>query len=186
MEGLTKIQGERLAAVKALITDCDGVFNTGHVFDGPGVPSRKMRTHHDSMGFELLRRAGIPVLILTAEAEDYIKPVAEKMTRAFPAVPVEYAANVKGKAKIEVAENWLIPKGVTLAEAAYMGDDIGDYKLLMAAGFAAAPSQANRILDHVPNLWRSSCRGGDGAIRELCDLILEAKGIDPLNLVADR
>lgn len=177
---------ERAVRVKALISDCDGVFNTGHVLDGPGVPSRKIRTHHDSMGFELLRRAGMPVLLLTAEAEDYIKPIAEKMTRAFPQLPVEFVANVKGKAKVEEAERWLSGKGLALNEAAYMGDDIGDFRLLEAVGFPAMPSNGNRILKRVKGIWTASNRGGDDALRDLCDFILEAKNIDPIALTESR
>ena len=65
---------------------------------------------------------------------------------------------------------------LSLEEAAHMGDDLPDLPALLQVGLSAAPANAHPwIAERVH--WQSRLRGGEGAARELCDLILDAKGL---------
>ena len=78
---------------------------------------------------------------------------------------------------MEVIENWLNETGIKWEECAAMGDDLSDYELLSKAGVAAAPTQAEKAIKDISD-FIAAREGGNGAIRDLCDLILEAKGIN--------
>jgi 3-deoxy-D-manno-octulosonate 8-phosphate phosphatase (KDO 8-P phosphatase) len=65
--------------------------------------------------------------------------------------------------------------GLTLDEVAYIGDDVNDYELLCHVGLAAAVADATHLPRSVAH-YITAANGGEGAVRELCELILEAQG----------
>jgi YrbI family 3-deoxy-D-manno-octulosonate 8-phosphate phosphatase len=68
--------------------------------------------------------------------------------------------------------------GLTLDQVAYIGDDVNDYELLCHVGLAAAVRDASRLPKSVAHLI-TEAKGGEGAVRELCEIILEAQGDHP-------
>ena len=76
--------------------------------------------------------------------------------------------------KLATLQGWMVGKGVSLSQFGHMGDDLPDLPLLRSVGFAASvPNAHPSVLKHVQ--WVSKSRGGEGAVRELCDFIVEAK-----------
>jgi YrbI family 3-deoxy-D-manno-octulosonate 8-phosphate phosphatase len=119
----------------------------------------------DGHGVARLRAAGVPVLILSAEENPVVGRRAEKLG-------VECAQGVAEKGA--VLRDWASARGIRLDRIAYLGNDRGDLPALAEVGWPIAVADAvpevraaaRHVLEH---------RGGDGAVRELADLIIGAR-----------
>ncbi len=154
--------------VDALVTDFDGV----HTDDSASVDELGRESvqvsRADGAGIARLRAAGVPVLILSAEANPVVGRRADKLG-------VECRQGVADKG--EALREWAEHRGIRLDRIAYLGNDRGDLPALALAGWPvvvpdAAPA-ARAAARHV--LIR---RGGHGAVRELADLILDARDVE--------
>jgi len=121
----------------------------------------------DGMGIKLLQQVGIVTAFVTKENTKLVARRAAKL-----AVP-EVHQGVDDKLAVlrEMAERY----GFSLDDVAYMGDDVNDMEALRGVGFSAAPfdglTPVLQLVDYV-----CQKKGGEGAVREVADLILEAKG----------
>ena len=95
--------------------------------------------------------------------------------------PVALFSGVERQGKVETAEKWLSSHGLDFAVCAAMGDDMTDYEILGEVGLATAPFQAEEIIKKRVH-FVTPRRGGDGAIRDLVNLILRAQRVDPASL----
>lgn len=156
----------RAARIRLACFDVDGTLTDGRLYIASDGTETKAFHVHDGLGLSLLRRAGIAVAFVTARTS----PAAEVRARD---LGVEAYTGIKDKrACVEELRGRL---GLAADEVAFMGDDLTDLAVLSAAGLAAAPADAHpAILGRVH--WQSSLRGGEGAARELCDLLLAARG----------
>lgn len=156
----------RAARIRLACFDVDGTLTDGRLYIAADGTETKAFHVHDGLGLSLLRRAGIAVAFITARTS----PAAEIRARD---LGVEAHTGIKDKpACVEALRARL---GLAADEVAFMGDDLTDLEALAAAGLAAAPADAQpAILAHVH--WRSIHRGGEGAAREFCDLLLSARG----------
>ena len=180
---------EKAKRIKALALDGDGVIFTGHVLEGLDGGFGKIRSHADGQGISLLRSAGIIVCCITGESgvnARFLESLVEKWN-GLPSVkegrwkPVKVFVGAERKGKTELVKSWLEEQGLAFSECAAMGDDLSDYDLLKAVaeagGLAASPAQAEEAIKKIVN-FVAPRRGGDGAIRDLVNLVLEARGID--------
>lgn len=179
---------ERAQHIKAVALDGDGVIFTGRAFIDPiKGEALKERSHVDGQGISLLRAVGIRIAMVSAEKTGFVEMLGKKMNE-LPSVkngkwpPVGVFVGLLGKEKVAAVDAWLKEIGVAWADCAFMGDDLSDYEILQRVGFAAAPGQAEEVIKRCAH-WVAPRRGGDGAVRDLANLILEAKGIDVTNLV---
>lgn len=153
--------------MKAAIFDVDGVLTDGTLFVGAEGEVMKPFSVLDGHGLKLLRTGGIEPLVITGRDSAAVRRrVADLgLARAI------YGAHDKRAA----AEALLAVLGLSWAEVAAIGDDWPDLPLLVRAGFAAAPPNAHAevraVAHHV-----TRARGGEGAAREFCDLLLMAAG----------
>lgn len=156
----------RAARIRLACFDVDGTLTDGRLYIAADGTETKAFHVHDGLGISLLRRAGITVAFVTARTS----PAAEIRARDLGA---EAHTGIKDKsACVEGLRGRL---GLAADEVAFMGDDLTDIAVLAAAGLAAAPADAQpAILPHVH--WQSTRRGGDGAAREFCELLLAARG----------
>ncbi|MDP2665445.1 MAG: HAD hydrolase family protein, partial [bacterium] len=83
--------------------------------------------------------------------------------------------------KLNTAKEFLAESGFTLAESAYMGDDLIDAPLLRAVALPAAPAQAEEAIKNICT-FVSERKGGAGAIRDFANMVVEARGVDPFML----
>ena len=179
---------KKLQKIKAMIIDLDGVFFTGQVFVNPEKGEfLKERSYTDGQGLSLLRTIGIRIAFVTGETTDFVEKIGEKFNSlpsvkngTWPKIDI-YEGHV-GLGKVEVAEKWLKVIDVSWEECAFMGDDVSDYQLLQKVGLAAAPAQAEEVVKKIAH-FISQRKGGKGAIRDFCNAVLEARGIDPTSLV---
>lgn len=167
---------EKLKNIKAVILDCDGVIYTGRVFSTcENTDYMKERSHIDGHGLVMLMGAGIKIAFVTAEKTGFIERYAEKLNAKNETWPKTIVfSGFWGKEKSEVINNWLKETGITWKECAAMGDDLGDIDFLRKAGFSAAPLQAEKEVKEIVD-FVAPREGGRGAVRDLCNIILEAK-----------
>ena len=159
----------RAARIRLACFDVDGTLTDGRLYIAADGTETKAFHVHDGLGISLLRRAGVAVAFITARTS----PAAEIRARD---LGVEAHTGIKDKrAFVEGLRQRL---GLAAEDVAFMGDDLTDLAVLAAAGLSAAPADAQpAILGQVH--WRSTHRGGEGAAREFCELLLAARGAVP-------
>jgi len=183
--------------IKAVVFDSDGCFFTNHVIEGieiGGEPFKvKIRTYYDGQGVSLLRAIGIRVAFVTNEKDASARAltgVVEKFNNlpSSSKTPgdggweqVRLFTGMGGSRKVEAAEIFLKEAGLTFADCAAMGDDLVDVPLLQKVALSAAPAQAEQVIKDMVH-FVAKRNGGDGAVRDFANFILEARGIDPLTL----
>ena len=148
--------------------DVDGVMTDGRIiYDGLGR-ELKFFDVQDGYGIARARLAGLKIAIISARSCAAVKARAKDLK--FDQVYLD------AHPKIAAYEMMLKSFGVTDAEVCFIGDDIPDHAILSRVGFAAAPANAapeiKKIADHV-----TRCSGGRGAVREVTEIILKAKGL---------
>jgi 3-deoxy-D-manno-octulosonate 8-phosphate phosphatase (KDO 8-P phosphatase) len=135
------------------------------VFDSEG---RELKAFHvlDGQGLVLLRRAGIEVVLVTARHSG----IAEQRGAE---LGLQVCTAVKDK--FACVDGMRERAGLGFDQVAFMGDDLPDLPILVHAGLAVAPANAHPWIRERVH-WRTKSRGGAGAARELCDLLLGAQG----------
>ena len=166
----TRFMPETLLAaqdVRVAFFDIDGVLTDGGVFFSEHGETLKRFSILDGYGLKLLRTAGIVPAVITGRDS---KPLRVRL-EALGIAHVRYGT----EDKLPAAEAMLAQLGFDWTQAAAIGDDWPDLPVLCRAGFAAAPPNAHAevraIAHHV-----TTARGGEGAAREFCDLLLTAGG----------
>jgi 3-deoxy-D-manno-octulosonate 8-phosphate phosphatase (KDO 8-P phosphatase) len=167
-------QADAIAAqVRVLVLDVDGVLTDGSlVYDASGE-AQKVFDVRDGLGIKLVQEAGIEVAILSGRATAAVDARARDLGIAHVHQGV--------KDKPAVLSRLLETLAVTDAQVAYMGDDLVDLGVLARVGLAAAPADAR---PEARRLARFVARapGGRGAVRELCEHLLRARGVSPVDL----
>jgi len=153
--------------IKVAFFDVDGVLTDGGLyFTEQGETMKRFHTL-DGHGLKLLRQAGIEPAVVTGRDSAALRV----RLQALGVVHVRYGTEDKGPA----AESILAELGLGWHQAAAMGDDWPDLAMLQRARLAVAPPQAHpevRALSH----HITQAAGGQGAVRECCDLLLVASG----------
>ncbi len=158
---------DRLKKIKLLLLDVDGVMTDGRIiFDSNGVESKFFNVK-DGHGIKMLQRAGIEVGIVSGRKSQVVANRASEL-----GIALVYQGSLD---KLTPYLDILEKTGLADEQIAYMGDDIIDLPVLRRVGFAAAPADAlEYVIQHAHFVTRN--RGGWGAVREVCDLILMAQG----------
>jgi 3-deoxy-D-manno-octulosonate 8-phosphate phosphatase (KDO 8-P phosphatase) len=165
-------------SVLLLLLDVDGVLTDGSVTYGTGDSETKSFNTQDGLGIRLLQESGVMVGIITART-------SEAVTRRAQDLHIRHIYQGQSD-KLTVFEKILKETGLRPPQTAYMGDDWLDLPILNRVAFAAAPANA------VPEIrqrvhYTAERSGGRGAVREICDLILEAQGqLDKMRAKFDR
>lgn len=146
--------------IKLVLTDIDGVWtDAGMYYDQTGNELKKFNTY-DSAGVLWCKMLKIPVGIITGETTEIVKRRAEKLK-------VDYLFQ-GATDKVAIAKDLCSQLGITLAQVAYIGDDLNDMKLLQEVGLSACPASA-------PDYIKAICqkimtkKGGEGAFREFVE-----------------
>ena len=157
----------RARLVKLLLLDVDGVLTDGTlIYSSDGVESKCFNTQ-DGLGLRLLQDSGVAVGIITARTSPMVERRAQEL---------RIAHLFQGhQDKLTAFESILKQTGWRPPQIAYMGDDLMDLPILNRVGLSAAP--ANGVTEICQRVHYTTERsGGFGAVREMCDLILEAPG----------
>jgi len=160
---LTKIVNQRCKRIKLVLTDVDGVLTDGGMYYSKDGDILKKFHARDGMGITILRKSNIPTVIVTKEKNTIIKKWAQKMK-----IKKTYQGVLQKEKILDiVCKNFK----VNSEEVAYIGDDINDIPLLKKVGFSATPKDGMKIVKKICH-YTCSCKGGDGVLREVADLIL--------------
>ena len=160
-------QTKRLKAIRLFLCDVDGVLTDGTITMGNGVELKRFSIQ-DGLGLRLLQKEGIKVGWISN------RPSSATIERAKD-LKVDYLHQQKSGTKTQAAEDMMKQAGVTWEQVCYMGDDIVDLAVLKRAGFAAAVANAIAEAKDVAH-YVTKAHGGNGAVREVCELILKAQG----------
>ncbi|PID72724.1 MAG: 3-deoxy-D-manno-octulosonate 8-phosphate phosphatase [Desulfobulbus propionicus] len=158
---------EKAKKVKLLLLDVDGVLTSGSLIYTSSGEETKCFNTQDGLGIKLLQESGVAVGVITARTSTIVARRAEELGLTYV---------YQGKFdKLKSYEEILKEAELRPMHTAYMGDDWIDLPLLNRVGFGAAPANAREEIalraDYV-----TQRKGGRGAVREVCDLILEAQG----------
>jgi 3-deoxy-D-manno-octulosonate 8-phosphate phosphatase (KDO 8-P phosphatase) len=158
----------RAGALEWLLLDVDGVLTDGRLwFDSQGEVV-KVFDVRDGLGVKLLTGAGIAVGILSARTS----PIVEKRSRDLGLTEV-----LQGREnKLEAFRDFLARHRLEARQVAYLADDLLDLAVLGVCGFSAAPADAVPDVRHRVN-YVTAARGGRGAVRELAERLLTARGV---------
>jgi 3-deoxy-D-manno-octulosonate 8-phosphate phosphatase (KDO 8-P phosphatase) len=156
----------RLAAVRLVAMDVDGVLTDGGIWYSDQGDELKRFDVRDGQGLVLLRDAGVVTAIVTRRHSK----IVERRARELGIAEVHQDAADKAA----VVQDLLKRHGIRAADACYVGDDLGDLPAMALVGVPVA------VADAVPAVrtaaaYVTRAHGGRGAIRELCDLILAAR-----------
>lgn len=158
---------EKLRKIKLLIMDVDGVMTDGRIIiDDEGRESKNFNVR-DGHGIKILQRYGISVALLTGRQSNVVKHRARDLD-----IKDVYQKVFNKK---EVYEKILKKHKLSPDETAFIGDDIVDIPVLKRAGFAVAVADAEDVVKKSVH-YVAKNRGGHGAVREVCEMILQAQG----------
>jgi len=155
-------EGTEPVDVDAVVTDFDGVHTDDTALIDAHGDERVRVSRSDGMGVARLRRAGIPVLILSTETHPVVGARAAKLQ-------VEVLQSIDDKAA--AIRRWAEARGIPLSRIAYLGNDVNDIPALELVGWPIAVADARPEVRAICRRVLSR-RGGDGAVRELAELVL--------------
>ena len=156
---------EQAKDIKLLAFDVDGVMTDGSItYDENGVEYKTFNAK-DGHGLAKMAKAGFITAIITGRNNGTVD------RRARDLHIIEVYQGVKNK--LPILQALMEHYNLSFSQVAYMGDDEPDIPILEKVGLSACPADAVKKVREVCN-FVSSCGGGHGAVRELCDLVFEA------------
>jgi 3-deoxy-D-manno-octulosonate 8-phosphate phosphatase (KDO 8-P phosphatase) len=157
---------DKARPIKLLVLDVDGVLTDGKIYYGNNGEEFKAFNIKDGLGIKLLQRAGVSVAIVTGRQSAIV-------TRR--AMELGISDVIQGREdKLVALEELCSQLGLTLGECAYMGDDLPDLSAINSVGLGLSVADGAGPVRAAAQ-WCSTRRGGDGAVREACEFILQAK-----------
>lgn len=167
---------EAAKKIKLMAFDCDGVLTDGSVtYDENGVEYKTFNVK-DGHGLVRAGESGFITAIITARNNGTVTHRAENL---------HITELMQGqKYKLPALEKIMQKYNLNYENVAYMGDDLPDLCVLKKVGLACCPADAVDEVKEVCN-FQSSINGGRGAVRELCDFILDSQGIKKIETVAE-
>lgn len=157
----------KLENVKLAVFDVDGILTNGQLlFTADGQEVKQFNTL-DGLGIKLLQQAGIETAIITGRRS----PQVEQRAKALGITWLEQGREDK---LVALKELWQ-RSGHSAETTAYIGDDLPDLGAIRAASFGACvPNGHPMVQQHAD--WITHRRGGEGAGREFCEIILQSQG----------
>lgn len=152
--------------VELLLLDVDGVLTDGTIyFTHEGTETKGFNTQ-DGFGIRLLQKIGVDVGLITARSSEAVRKRAENLGLQHVYQGVDN--------KITAYEELLNKLGIEPSKVAYVGDDWLDFPLLRRVGFSVAVANGVHAVKQMAD-YVTKRDGGRGAVREVCDLIIDAK-----------
>lgn len=158
---------KRLKNIKLLILDVDGVMTDGGLTIGDDGLEYKTFHAHDGLGMKLLKATGVSLAIITGRTSNVVKQRAESTGVAHFYQGAED--------KLEAFRDLMQSSGLRAEQCAFMGDDVVDLPPMLQCGLAiAVPDSPRLLLERAHYVTRKA--GGRGAVREVCELIMQVQG----------
>lgn len=157
---------EKLKNIECVLTDCDGILTDGKIYITDQGEQIKAFHAHDGAGIKLLQHAGFLVALVSGRASPPLTYRAEELDiqEFFPG----------SDDKIQAFRSVKNEHDLSSEQICYIGDDLTDLKPFIEAGFSATvPDAAEEIRNHADYITET--RGGNGAFREVAELILKTQ-----------
>jgi 3-deoxy-D-manno-octulosonate 8-phosphate phosphatase (KDO 8-P phosphatase) len=157
----------RAGKIRLAVFDVDGTLTDGRLWYGEDGRETKVFHVHDGLGLKRLLANGVQVALITARISHPVALRAQELDIAH----VYQGQNDKRGCLLELLD----ALHLTPDQAAFVGDDLPDLAPMCLAGLAVAVANAHPWVVEQAH-WQTGKRGGEGAAREVCDLILHAQG----------
>ncbi len=164
---LSSTQLEKFKQIKLLVLDVDGVMTNGGLMISDDGKEYKIFHAHDGLGMKLLKSTGVELAIITGRKSQVVSQRAEStgVSHLFQGAEDKLAA----------WQQLLKDTGIRAENAAFVGDDVVDLPPMIDSGLAiAVPAAPEMVLQHADYVTQKA--GGQGAVREVCELIMQAQG----------
>lgn len=152
--------------IKLLLLDVDGVLTDGRLYFNNQGDEFKAFSTLDGHGIKMLQKSGIKVGIITGRTSNLVAKRANDLG---------IKILIQGREdKWDALKEILIEHPLALEEIAFMGDDWPDLTVMSRVGLALTPANAHFSVAERSH-WQSQARGGEGAVREACDMLMTAQ-----------
>ena len=169
LSGFDPLLVERAARIRMLVLDVDGVLTDGRLyFDNQGNEMKAFCTR-DGLGLRALQSQGTELALITGRQSEIVAQRAAQLgiTRVY-----------QGRNdKLNAFNDLLSDTGMDEQKVCYAGDDWIDIPVLDRVGLSVSVADADPVVKNRVH-WVTSLGGGKGAVREICDLLLAARGLD--------
>lgn len=157
----------RFKNIKLLVLDVDGVMTDGGLTIGDDGQEYKTFHAHDGLGMKLLKASGVELAIITGRTSNVVKKRAEST-----GVGHFYQG---AEDKLKAFKELIGISQLQAEQCAFMGDDVVDLPPMLQCGLAiAVPDSPALVLKHAHYITHRA--GGRGAVREVCELLMQAQG----------
>ena len=167
---MENIKNQALAkSIKLIIFDVDGVLTDGSLYFDNSGSEYKAFNSKDGHGIRLILENGIEVALITGRTSELLKHRAENLKIKPNLIYQGY------RDKLPAYADLLKKTGFKKEQIAYVGDDVIDLPIMSQVGFSIAVNDANWFVKDNCD-WVTSLSGGKGAVREVCEFLLNAQG----------
>ena len=153
-----------MSKIKLLAIDVDGVLTDGGMYYSHSGEELKKFNTRDGMGIAMLQKKGLVVALITGEKSKIVMRRAKKLRIKEVYLGIED--------KLEIVKKLCKKYKVSESEVAYIGDDVNDICIMKEVGLSIAVADATESVKTCAD-YITKARGGNGAVREVCDLILK-------------
>ena len=162
LETQKQLLRKQIPTIKMFLTDCDGCLTDGGMYYSENGDELKKFNSKDGMGFSMLKKAGIITGIITGEDRQLNQKRASKLHVDI----LEMGIKDKGAVVRRLCNEY----DISLSEVAYVGDDINDLEAMEMVGYGCSVMNGAEVVKRVSK-YVATRVGGDGAVREIIDLI---------------
>ena len=159
---------QRAAAIQLLVLDVDGVLTDGRLFFDAEGREQKVFHARDGYGMRALMRSGKEIAIISGRNSRAVEARMQELD-------IRYVYLGQSD-KIATLNKLAADLKITLQEIAYVGDDMPDLECMHAVGLAVAVNDAHQSVRKAAD-WRTTLPCGLGAVREVCDLLMDAQQV---------
>ena len=153
---------KKIQKVKLFVLDFDGVMTDDKVYVDENGIEVVCCSRSDGLGIELVKKKGIKVIVVSGERSPAVRARCNKLK-----IPFFQGA----RSKLEILKRICKTNNISCSQVCYLGNDVSDIECVKFAGLGCAVRNSHHLLLKVSD-YVTTRRGGDGAVREICDLIV--------------
>ena len=158
---------DKAEKIKLLVFDVDGVLTDGSLIVGDDGEEYKAFFSKDGLGMKMLQQTGVKIAVITARTSNVVIHRMQSL-----GIKHIYQGQLE---KLPAFEKILTELDLSAEQAAYVGDDVIDLPVMLRAGLAITVEDAHPLVKQHAH-WQTPQRGGRGAARDVCELIMQAQG----------
>ena len=159
---------EKLKHIQLLLLDVDGVLTDGSIIYNDDGSETKIFNARDGFGLKLVMSAGIKVGIVTGRSSQALRHRCDNLG-------IDLLFDGVGD-KAQMLEEIVAQTRIDTEQTAFVGDDLPDLPIMKNAGLSIAVADAHEIVRQKAD-WTTLAQGGQGAVREVCEALLTARGV---------